>query len=67
MVRRDLGGGAEMLFHLDAAGRLVAAGGIGAIEKIGKEIKLSERLIARGAAPSPAALADPGINLKKLI
>ncbi len=65
-VLRDLGGGAEMLFHLDAKGRLVAAGGLGAIEKIGKEIKLSERLIARRASPASDALADPGVNLKKL-
>ena len=65
-VSRDLGGGAEILFHLDAQGRLVAAGGLGAIEKIGKEIKLSERLIARRASPVAAALANPGVSLKKL-
>jgi 3-phenylpropionate/trans-cinnamate dioxygenase ferredoxin reductase subunit len=67
VTRRDLGGGAFLLFHLDAQGRLVAAGGLGSIEKTAREIKLSERLIARGAAPSPAALADPGVSLKKLL
>ncbi|MDE3176891.1 MAG: FAD-dependent oxidoreductase [Pseudomonadota bacterium] len=66
-VQRDLADGATMLFHLDGDGRLVAAGGLGTIERIGKEIKLAERLIGRRATPSPAALADPGANLKKLI
>jgi 3-phenylpropionate/trans-cinnamate dioxygenase ferredoxin reductase subunit len=66
-IRRDLGAGAFLLFQLDAEGRLVAAGGIGAIEKVAREVKLAERLIARRAAASPAALADPGINLKKLL
>jgi 3-phenylpropionate/trans-cinnamate dioxygenase ferredoxin reductase subunit len=67
VTRRDLGGGAQMLFHLDAQGRLVAAGALGAIEKTAREIKLAERLIVRGAAPTPAALADPMTNLKKLL
>jgi 3-phenylpropionate/trans-cinnamate dioxygenase ferredoxin reductase subunit len=66
LCARSLGEGAQMLFHLDARGRLVAAGTLGPIEKIGKEIKLAERLIARRAAPDPAALADPGVSLKKL-
>ena len=65
-VTRALGGGAEMLFHLDAQGRLVGAGGLGPIEKIGKEMKLAERLIARRATPDPAALADPSVSLKKV-
>jgi len=67
VTTRDLGGGAEMLFHLDAQGRLVAAGGLGKIEKIAKEIKLAERLIARRAVLSPAALADPAASLKKML
>jgi 3-phenylpropionate/trans-cinnamate dioxygenase ferredoxin reductase subunit len=67
VTRRDLGAGAELLFHLDAQGRLVAAGGLGPIEKLGKEIKLAERLIARGAAPSWSALADSSLSLKKLL
>jgi 3-phenylpropionate/trans-cinnamate dioxygenase ferredoxin reductase subunit len=66
-AERDLGGGAALLFHLDAEGRLVGAGGLGPIGKIGKEIKLAERLIARRARPPAEALADAGVNLKKLL
>ena len=67
IVARDLAGGATMLFHLDGDGRLVAAGGLGTIERIGKEVKLAERLIGRGARPAPSGLADASVNLKKLI
>jgi 3-phenylpropionate/trans-cinnamate dioxygenase ferredoxin reductase subunit len=63
---RPLGRDAQMLFHLDAKGRLVAASALGPIGKIGREIKLAERLVARRAAPDPAALADPSVSLKKL-
>jgi 3-phenylpropionate/trans-cinnamate dioxygenase ferredoxin reductase subunit len=67
VIARDLGGGAQMLFHLDAEGRIVAAGGLGPIEKTAKEIKLAERLIARRAVLSPVALADPAASLKKML
>jgi 3-phenylpropionate/trans-cinnamate dioxygenase ferredoxin reductase subunit len=67
VIARDLDGGAQMLFHLDAQGRLAAAGGLGKIEKIAKEIKLAERLIARRAVLSAAALADQSASLKKML
>ena len=67
IVARELGDGATLLFHLDRDGRLVAAGGLGTIERIGKEIKLAERLIGRRASPPAAALADPGVSLKRLL
>lgn len=67
IVARELGDGATLLFHLDRDGRLVAAAGLGTIERIGKEIKLAERLIGRRASQSAAALADPGVNLKRLL
>ena len=67
VIARDLGGGAQMLFHLDAEGRIVAAGALGGIDKTAKEIKLAERMIARRATPSPAALADPAASLKKML
>ncbi len=67
MVARDLGDDAALLFHLDGQGRLVAAGGLGPIERIGKDIKLAERLIARRATPAAEALSDSRGNLKKLL
>ncbi|HEV7321185.1 MAG TPA: FAD-dependent oxidoreductase [Ensifer sp.] len=64
-VIRQLDGG-ELEFYLDA-GRLVAAAGLGAGNSVAKDIKLSEMLIAAGVSPDPAALADPGVNLKALL
>jgi predicted NAD/FAD-dependent oxidoreductase len=34
---------------------------------VAKDIKLAEMLIARRAAPEPAALADPGVVLKSVL
>jgi 3-phenylpropionate/trans-cinnamate dioxygenase ferredoxin reductase subunit len=67
VVERDLGDGARLLFHLTADGRLVAAGGIGPLGKVAREIRLSEMLIARRATPDPAALASPAVKLKSLL
>ncbi len=55
------------MFHLDAAGRLVAASGIGPGNAIARDVKLAEMLIARQASPPPEALADPGVQLKALL
>jgi 3-phenylpropionate/trans-cinnamate dioxygenase ferredoxin reductase subunit len=65
-VRRDLGAGAFLIFHL-AAGRLVAASGIGPGTTIGRDIRFAELLIARRATPDPALLAAPGVKLKSLL
>ena len=51
-MRRDLGDGAFILFHLAADGRLVAASGIGPGNAVARDIRLAEMLIARRAAPS---------------
>ncbi|MDB5473047.1 MAG: ferredoxin reductase [Devosia sp.] len=67
VVRRDLGEGAFLLFHLDAAGRLVAASGIGAGGAVARDIRLAQMLIARSACPDPAALARPDAQLKKMV
>lgn len=64
-VIRQLGGG-ELEFYLDE-GRLVAAAGLGSGNSIAKDIKLAEMLIAASVNPDPAALADPGVNLKALL
>jgi 3-phenylpropionate/trans-cinnamate dioxygenase ferredoxin reductase subunit len=67
IVRRDLGGGAFILFHLAADGRLAAASGIGPGEAAAKDVRLAEMLISRKARPAPAALASPETKLKSLL
>jgi 3-phenylpropionate/trans-cinnamate dioxygenase ferredoxin reductase subunit len=57
----------EVRFGLDHDGRLVAATGVAPGTGIAKDIRLAEMLIASRAAPDPAALADPTVNLKRLL
>ncbi|KAB1110813.1 ferredoxin reductase [Neorhizobium galegae] len=66
-VGRTLSPEAEILFHLDADGRLLAASGLGPGGAVARDIRLAEMLIARGAHPDPAALADPSVKLKSLL
>jgi 3-phenylpropionate/trans-cinnamate dioxygenase ferredoxin reductase subunit len=66
-IRRDLKDGGFVLFHLGPDGRLLAASGIGARNTVARDIRLAEMLIARRARPDPAALADPAVNLKRLL
>ena len=66
-IRRDLGGGAFILFHLAADGRLLAASGIGQGNAVARDIRLAEMLIAKGARPDPVALASPDVKLKSLL
>lgn len=66
-VRRDLGDGAFILFHLAADGTLLSAGGIGPGNAVARDIKLAEMLIARRARPDAALLAQPDIKLKSLL
>lgn len=66
-IRRDLGGGAFILFHLAPDGRLLAASGIGPGNTVARDIRLAEMLIAKGARPDPAALASPDVKLKSLL
>ncbi|MBB3648753.1 3-phenylpropionate/trans-cinnamate dioxygenase ferredoxin reductase subunit [Rhizobium sp. BK619] len=56
----------ELEFYFDG-GRLVAAAGLGIGNSLARDIKLAEMLIAAGISPSPAELADPGVNLKMLL
>jgi 3-phenylpropionate/trans-cinnamate dioxygenase ferredoxin reductase subunit len=65
MVVRPVGEG-ELEFYLDD-GCLVAAAGLGPGNSLAKEIKLAEMLMAAGISPDPAALMDPGVNLKALL
>jgi 3-phenylpropionate/trans-cinnamate dioxygenase ferredoxin reductase subunit len=66
VVRRDLGDGAFILFHLDDQQRLVAASGVGPGNKVAKDIKLSEMLIAKRVIPPTEVLAG-NANLKSLL
>ncbi|WP_439616059.1 NAD(P)/FAD-dependent oxidoreductase [Shinella sp.] len=67
MVRRDMGEGAFILFHLDGEGRLIAASGIGPGNAVARDIRLAEMLIAARIHPDPAELAAPETKLKKLL
>ena len=67
LVRREGRDGAFVLFHLAPDGRLLAASGIGTGNAVAKDIRLAEMMIARRARPDPRALADPGVNLKRLL
>ena len=66
-VRRQLSESAFVIFHRDAEGRLVAASGIGIGNAIARDVKLAEMLIAKRAAPTVEALADPAMQLKALL
>ncbi|MBB5575889.1 NAD(P)/FAD-dependent oxidoreductase [Rhizobium paranaense] len=67
MLRRDLGEGAFILFHLDEAGRLLAASGIGRGNAVARDIRLAEMLIAARAHPDPEALTASHVKLKSLL
>ncbi len=66
-LRRDLGEGVFILFHLDAEGRLIAASGIGPGNTVARDIRLAEMLIAARAHPDPAALTARNVKLKTLL
>jgi 3-phenylpropionate/trans-cinnamate dioxygenase ferredoxin reductase subunit len=66
-VRRDLGDGAFVLFHMAADGRLVAASGFGPGNSVARDVRLAEMLIAKRARPAPADLAAAEVRLKKLL
>lgn len=66
-VRRDCEDGAFIHFELDRDGELFAASGIGIGNTVAKDIRLAELLISRRVAIETDALADPAVNLKKLL
>jgi 3-phenylpropionate/trans-cinnamate dioxygenase ferredoxin reductase component len=66
-VRRDLGNGGFITFHLKNDGRLVAASGIGVGNAVARDIRLAEMLIGKMARPSMQDLADPAVSLKALL
>jgi 3-phenylpropionate/trans-cinnamate dioxygenase ferredoxin reductase subunit len=66
-VRRDLGDGAFLLFHLAVDGRLVAASGIGTGNAVARDIRLAEMLIAKRLMPAAEQLASSTVKLKNLL
>ncbi len=66
-VRREMDDGAFVLFHLAADGELLAASGIGTGNTVARDIRLAEKLIARGRHVEPDALVNASISLKKFL
>lgn len=66
-VARQLNDDARILFHLADDDRLMAASGLGPGNSVAKDIRLAEMLIEKQLSPDPDALADPSVNLKKLL
>lgn len=59
--------GVEIRYGLGADGRLLAVSAVGPGTTVARDVRLGEMLIARRAAPDPAALADPTVTLKSLL
>jgi 3-phenylpropionate/trans-cinnamate dioxygenase ferredoxin reductase component len=66
-VLRQLKDGTEVWFGLNATGRVVSASGVSESAAFGRTISIAERLIAERASPTPAVLADPNYDLRKLL
>ena len=67
VVTRTRKDGAAILFHLEPDGRIVGATGLGTAGSIGRDIRLTQLLIAQHAHPDRAVLKDPDGRLKSLI
>jgi 3-phenylpropionate/trans-cinnamate dioxygenase ferredoxin reductase component len=59
--------GVELRFGLGPDGRVLSAAAIGPGNAVARDIRLAEMLIAARAAPGPAALGDPTVQLKALL
>ncbi|RXH33243.1 NAD(P)/FAD-dependent oxidoreductase [Bradyrhizobium zhanjiangense] len=66
-VTRHLGARGQILFYLATDGRLVAACGFGRLGPVAREIRFAEIMIGRRLSPKAEALADPEMNIKKLL
>jgi 3-phenylpropionate/trans-cinnamate dioxygenase ferredoxin reductase subunit len=66
-VRREIGEGAFILFHLGAEGQIVAASGVGMGNAVAKDIRLAEMLILAKVRPSEQELASTSVRLKSLL
>ncbi len=66
-VMRKSGDTTIVLFHLAEDGTLMGASGIGPGTSIGRDIKMSEMMMAKNMKPSAQVLADPAQPLKALL
>ena len=57
---------ALLLFHLRSDGTLAAASGVGT-GAVGRDVRVAQLLIERGARVEPSELADPSVKLKTLL
>ncbi|MGY8663834.1 FAD-dependent oxidoreductase [Bradyrhizobium sp. UFLA05-109] len=67
LVIKNLGARGQFLFYLADDGRLVAACGFGSLGTVAREIRVAEIMISRRLKPAAEALADPAINMKRLL
>ena len=67
LLMRQVDGDATLWFQQADDGSLLAACGLGPGQRVGKDIKLAQMLIARRVPLSVAALADPAVSLKSLL
>ncbi|WP_146588804.1 NAD(P)/FAD-dependent oxidoreductase [Puniceibacterium confluentis] len=67
MHTRDTGDDTCIVFQCDPAGAISAAAGIGPGNAAAREIKILEKLIERQTQADPSILADPSVNLKRLL
>ncbi len=66
-VTRKIDDNTLVLFHLADDGTLMGASGIGPGTTIGRDIKMSEMMMAKNMKPSAEILADPAQPLKALL
>ncbi len=67
VVTRTRKDGAAIHFHLDPGGRIVGATGLGTAGSIGRDIRLTQVLIAQRCHPDRALLKDPEGRLRTLV
>lgn len=67
VIRRDINAEAFILYQSDAAGQLCFAAGVAPGNGIARDIKIAEKLIARGVCIDADRLADNTVNLKRLL
>lgn len=59
--------GVQLHFGIGQDERMLSVGAVGPAGSVGKDVRLSQMLIARRATPSLGQLTDPEIGLKKVI
>lgn len=66
-VRREIGDGAYLLFHLAEDGELLAVSGFGPGNSVARDVRLGEMMIARRLRPDPDQLGASSTKLKSLL